>query len=124
MSRRPPREARFLGLWTAGWLAVLLVAGLLFAGDITVQWPVLAVPLLWALVALRPRRRSVARDDDDAGFWHGEPEPDRHEEPDDGEWPAPGRRVERPIRDWQPLPPTRETQVLPPLPPREDRRGY
>ena len=34
------------------------------------QWPVLAVPLLWALVALRPRRRRAPADDryeDDAG---------------------------------------------------------
>jgi hypothetical protein len=54
---RDPAEARTLGLWTAGWLAVLLVAGLVWLGDLTLQWPVLAVPLLWALVALRPRRR-------------------------------------------------------------------
>ena len=57
MSRRDPREARILGLWTAGWLAVLLVAGLLWLGDISVQWPVLVVPVAWALVAARPRRR-------------------------------------------------------------------
>jgi hypothetical protein len=56
MARRDPREARVLGLWTAGWLAVLLVLGLLWLGDLSVQWPVLAVPVLWALVALRPRR--------------------------------------------------------------------
>ena len=93
------------------------------AGDIRVQWPVLAVPLLWALVALRPRRRSGARVDD-VGFWDGEPEPDPSEEPEDAGGGAPERRAERPIRDWQPPPPTRETQVLPPLPPREDRRGY
>ena len=55
MSRRPPREARLLGLWTAGWLAVLLLAGLLWLGNFAVQWPVLIVPLVWALVALRPR---------------------------------------------------------------------
>ncbi|MGY1815437.1 hypothetical protein [Blastococcus sp. SYSU D00820] len=55
MARHAPREARLLGLWTAAWLAVLLVAGLLWVGDLTVQWPVLAVPVLWALVALRPR---------------------------------------------------------------------
>lgn len=56
MARRDPREARVLGLWTASWLAVLLVAGLLRLGDLSLQWPVLAVPVLWALVALRPRR--------------------------------------------------------------------
>jgi hypothetical protein len=53
---RDPREARTLGLWTAGWLAVLLLGGLLWLGDLSLQWPVLLVPLLWALVALRPRR--------------------------------------------------------------------
>jgi hypothetical protein len=55
MARRDPRAARALGLWTAAWLGVLLVAGLLWLGDISLQWPVLVVPVLWALVALRPR---------------------------------------------------------------------
>jgi hypothetical protein len=54
--RRDPQEARMLGLWTAGWLGGLLVAGLLWLGDLSLQWPVLAVPALWALVALRRRR--------------------------------------------------------------------
>jgi hypothetical protein len=49
-------ERRFLGLWTAGCLAVLLVVGLVWVGDLSLQWPVLLVPALWALVALRPRR--------------------------------------------------------------------
>ena len=40
------------------WLAAFLVAGLVRLGDLSLQWPVLVVPLLWALVALRPRRRS------------------------------------------------------------------
>ena len=53
---RDPREARILGLWTAAWLAVLLLAGLLWLGDLSLQWPVLLVPLIWALIALRPRR--------------------------------------------------------------------
>ncbi len=57
---RDPRAARILGLWTAGCLAVLLVAGLLWLGDLSLQWPVLVVPALWALVALRPRRRGPA----------------------------------------------------------------
>ena len=57
MARRGPREARLLGLWTAAWLGVLLLLGLLWVGDLSLQWPVLAVPVLWALMALRPRRR-------------------------------------------------------------------
>jgi hypothetical protein len=55
MGRRPARQRRVLGLWTAGWLAVLLIAGLLWIGDLSVQWPLLLVPLLWALIAARPR---------------------------------------------------------------------
>jgi hypothetical protein len=35
---------------------VLLVAGLLWIGDLSLQWPVLLVPLGWALMAARPRR--------------------------------------------------------------------
>ena len=54
--RRDPGEARLLGLWTAGCLFVLLLAGILWIGDLALQWPVLLVPLVWALVALRPRR--------------------------------------------------------------------
>ena len=53
--RPTARERRVLGLWTAGWLAVLLVAGLLWVGDLSVQWPVLLVPAVWALAALRHR---------------------------------------------------------------------
>jgi hypothetical protein len=56
MARGTPRERRVLGLWTAGWLAVLLLAGLLWVGDLSVQWPVLLVPVVWALIAARPRR--------------------------------------------------------------------
>jgi hypothetical protein len=53
-----PRQARALGLWTASWLFVLLLAGVLWLGDLTLQWPVLLVPVLWALIALlRGRRR-------------------------------------------------------------------
>ncbi|MCW2699568.1 MAG: uncharacterized protein JWQ45_1103 [Blastococcus sp.] len=55
--RRNPRAARTLGLWTATWLFGLLLAGLLWVGDLSVQWPALLVPVLWALVALRTRRR-------------------------------------------------------------------
>ena len=58
MARRSAREARALGLWTASWLFALLLAGLLWLGDVGVQWPVLAVPALWALVAVaRGHRR-------------------------------------------------------------------
>jgi hypothetical protein len=53
--RREPRTARLLGLWTAAWLGGLLLVGLLWVGNLSLQWPVLAVPLLWALFALRPR---------------------------------------------------------------------
>ncbi len=48
---------RLLRLWTAGCLAVLLVLGVSRLGDWSLQWPVLLVPLLWALPALVPRRR-------------------------------------------------------------------
>ena len=65
MPRRDPQRARVLGLWTAGWLAAFLVAGMLWLGEPSVQWPVLAVPLLWALVALRPRRRGAVDDEPD-----------------------------------------------------------
>ena len=51
-----PGRRRALGSWTAAWLLVFLVAGLLWVGDLAVEWPVLAVPVVWALVALRPRR--------------------------------------------------------------------
>ena len=57
MARRTPEETRDLGLWTAGWLAVLLVGGIWWVGDLALQWPVLLVPLGWALVAARPRHR-------------------------------------------------------------------
>ena len=70
MSRHDAREARTLGLWTAAWLGGLLLAGLLWLGDLSVQWPVLLIPVLWALVAMRPRggRRSEARAPGDLGY--------------------------------------------------------
>jgi hypothetical protein len=117
VARRTPRQKRLLGLWTAAWLAALLLAGLLVAGDVRVQWPVFAVPLLWALVAVRPRRGGYGpRRDDDLddvpGFWDDPP------------------GVERPSRRWTPppgepsrsaAPPTREAGVVPP-PPRPGER--
>ena len=86
MARRDPRSARLLGLWTAAWLAVLLLGGLLWVGDLSVQWPVLGVPLLWALVALRPRRRRSddRMDDVDEDDWEPIPPPDRPAWPDLG----------------------------------------
>jgi hypothetical protein len=54
--RATARERRLLGLWTAGWLAALLLAGLRWVGDVSVEWPILLVPVVWALAALRPRR--------------------------------------------------------------------
>ncbi|MGY5884513.1 hypothetical protein [Modestobacter lacusdianchii] len=58
-----PGERRLLGLWTAGWLAALLLVGLLWLGDLSLQWPVLLVPVVWALAAVRrhPDDRSSAR---------------------------------------------------------------
>lgn len=88
MSRRDPRRARVLGLWTAGWLAVFLLAGILRLGDLAVQWPVLAVPLVWALVALRPRRRPA---------WEVEPASDDGWDDDPAEeWLEDYREDERP----------------------------
>src|SRR3954454_24284704 len=74
MTRHDPREARTLGLWTAAWLGAFLFGGLLWLGDLSLQWPVLVVPVLWALVALRPRRRFAEDEDDD---WEPIPPPDR-----------------------------------------------
>jgi hypothetical protein len=56
MVRPAQRERRLLGLWTAGWLALLLLIGLLWLGDVSLQWPVLLVPVAWAAVAAWPRR--------------------------------------------------------------------
>ena len=73
MSRRPAAERRLLGLWTAGCLAVLLAVGVTRLGDWSLQWPVLLLPLAWALVALRPRRRARRRRDvpeeDAPSYW-------------------------------------------------------
>jgi hypothetical protein len=102
--RRDPREARTLGLWTAGWLFALLLAGLVWIGDLSVQWPVLAVPLAWALVALRPR----------GGRSHGGGRDDGWPPDDDlAGWPPPDDVAPR-------LPPTRELPWLPDVP--GDRR--
>jgi hypothetical protein len=71
MTRHDPREARTLGLWTATWLGGLLLGGLIWLGDLSLQWPVLLVPVLWAMVALRPRagrRRQVPDPRDTAAY--------------------------------------------------------
>jgi hypothetical protein len=77
--RRTPQQARFLGLWTASWLFGLLLALLLWVGDLRVQWPVLLVPVLWALVAVlrgrRGRPSAVRRPPEDDDFWPPEEEP-------------------------------------------------
>jgi hypothetical protein len=83
VARRDPRSARLLGLWTAGWLFALLLAGLLWLGDLSLQWPVLGVPVLWALVALRPRRRRYDEDDDEDD-WEPIPRPAPWSGPDPG----------------------------------------
>jgi hypothetical protein len=57
VARRTSREARALGLWTAGWLALLLLIGLAWVGNWRLEWPVLVVPLVWALLALARGRR-------------------------------------------------------------------
>jgi hypothetical protein len=57
MVRRPARERRLLDLWTAAALAVLLVLGLWWLGDWSLQWPVLLVPALWAAAVLVVARR-------------------------------------------------------------------
>ena len=109
MPRRDPREARTLGLWTAGWLFVLLLAGLLWIGDLALQWPVLLVPVLWALVALRPRGGRARRDE---GRYDDRYADDRYEgryDDDLAGWPPPEGLPPR-------TPPTRELPWLPEVP--------
>jgi len=141
VARRTARQARTLGLWTAAWLFVLLLAGLLRLGDLSVQWPVLAVPVLWALVALRPRRGdAVRRPEPDRPAPVRRPEAVRRPEPDrrypDDRYPQddargrpePGRPLPTPPGRPAPreLPPTRELPAwgeLPPLREAPRRRG-
>src|SRR3712207_7866877 len=40
VSRGTAQERRTLGLWTAGWLLLFLVVGLLWVGDLSLEWPV------------------------------------------------------------------------------------
>jgi hypothetical protein len=124
--RRDPREARALGLWTAGWLFGLLLAGLLWIGDLPVQWPVLLVPVLWALVALRPRGGRARRDRYDDGYVDGYGE---HGYGDHGygDRRYGADRYDDDLAGWPPqdgipprTPPTRELPWLPDVP--RDRR--
>jgi hypothetical protein len=94
MARRDPRAARTLGLWTSSWLAVLLVAGLLWLGDLSVQWPVLVIPLVWALIALRPRTHRGHGHDVDREHWDAP----RGERTDTVERPVVRPRPDRPDR--------------------------
>ncbi len=73
MSRRPAGQRRLLRLWTATWLAVLLAVGVSRLGDWSVQWPVMLVPLLWALsaVLVRPDRRRYVEEHDEPSYWDG-----------------------------------------------------
>lgn len=82
MARRDPRSARLLGLWTAAWLAAFLLGGLLWLGDLSLQWPVLGIPVLWAMVALRARRR---RGDDEDDGWEPIPPAQRSWQQDLGQ---------------------------------------
>ena len=104
MSRPSPAQARFLGLWSAGWLALLLVLGMLRFGDPAVQWPVLLVPALWALVALRPRRRPRT-----AGVERGSSRR-RRDEPEDVPWDDDGPGL--PLYDDPGLPPSTRTDTV------------
>jgi hypothetical protein len=103
MSPRPAGERRALGLWTAGCLAAALALGVTRLGDWSLQWPVLLVPLLWALVAIRPRRGARRRrdehDDDAPSYWDA---PDHWDDGEDPYRPEPRRTdtVEAPwVRD-------------------------
>ena len=77
MARRDLRSARLLGLWTAGWLFALLLGALLWLGDLSLQWPALAIPVLWGLVAARPRRGRTVEAEDEEDDWEPIPPPDR-----------------------------------------------
>lgn len=112
MRRRDPQRARVLGLWTACWLAVFLLVGMVWLGEPSVQWPVLGVPLLWALLALRPRRRGYedhpAHEDAWDEDWDDEEYDDRYDDRyDDGRWDEGGWDDDGPARPHPPqdLPP-------------------
>ncbi|MGY1601059.1 hypothetical protein [Geodermatophilus sp. SYSU D00815] len=139
MARRTPRQSRALGLWTAAWLFGLLLVLLLWLGDPALQWPVLLVPALWAVVAARPRRGSAAvrrrpaeRWDDDPDDWPPVDDdwpPAADDRPrardawpraDDRARPPSPREPRRQPREPRRQPPTRELPWLPEVP--RDRR--
>ena len=93
MARLPARARRARRLWSAAWLGVFLVAGLLVVGELPGEWLVLAVPLLWALPALRP-----VRDDVPAQPW---------ERPPPAPWRAPQGEpyADGPLGAWEDEPP-------------------
>jgi hypothetical protein len=104
VSRRSSAQARFLGLWSAGWLALLLVLGMLRFGDPAVQWPVLLVPALMALVALRPRRGART-----PGAERGPSSRRRREEPEEIPWDDDSGL---PLYDDRTLPPSTRTDTV------------
>ena len=113
MRPRSAARSRFLGLWTAGWLALLLVLGMLRFGDLAVQWPVLLVPALWALVALRPRRRSRARADEPRRRRRAGPPPEEDADPYDPDPYDPDPYDTDPYDpDPPPLPPGMRTDTV------------
>jgi hypothetical protein len=102
MTSGPAAERRVLGLWTAGCLAVLLSLGVTRLGDWSLQWPLLLVPVLWALVALRPRRggrrhRPDVEDEDGPSYWD---QPDHWDEGENPHRPPPAERTDTVEAPW------------------------
>jgi hypothetical protein len=118
---RSPARSRFLGLWTAGWLAVLLVLGIVRFGDPAVQWPVLLVPTLWAAVALRPRHGTRAREEQPRRRRRPEPEPEWEPEPYD-EDPVPYDEDPPPLLPGMRTDTVERPALRRPYDPREDDR--
>ncbi len=94
-----------LRLWTAACLAVLLVLGISWLGDWSLQWPVMVVPALWAMSAMLVRRnRHRSAENDDASYW---------DEPD--HWGEDGNPYRPPVRtDTAEAPWVRDERYRPP----------